>query len=303
MSKSGRALFNGVLRPQITKIRISNTQRAMLHCSGPAWEAAEHVGHGAITTRDTGKEKFGKSGESRKPPRTVPRESEPAEFWWRRGETPHAAADGNSLDEAKSDKQPWGSAEADGKSLHDGFKEMQLSVGDFNKDVPHGGATQSCVPSNEPVQMYEVEVMTGPPSVAIWKRFERKIGHTGTAGVEGAAGAEAPSLLPNADQAVIDAAKIKSYALNPGHPVGRNKARVFDSALGFNQSNADEFINQVQQGVLNNPATLGKLDNYGQRYTVIIPMTGPNGSTVPVLTGWIFDPGSTIPRLTTTYVK
>ena len=130
------------------------------------------------------------------------------------------------------------------------------------------------------------------------------VGNIGTAGVEGAAGAQVSSLLPSAAQAVIDAAKIKSYALNPDHPVGGNKARVFDSALGFNQSNADEFISQVQQGVMNNTATLGKLDNYGQRYTVIIPMTGPNGNTVPVLTGWILDPGSTIPRLTTTtYVK
>nr|WP_249025297.1 DUF6883 domain-containing protein [Neisseria canis] len=110
------------------------------------------------------------------------------------------------------------------------------------------------------------------------------------------------STLPNADKAVIDPKKIKGYALNTEHPVGGNKAKVFQSALGFNQSNADELIEKIQQGVCENPATLGKCDEHGQRYTVDIPMTGPNGKTATVRTGWIIDSGKSIPRLTTTYV-
>jgi hypothetical protein len=48
---------------------------------------------------------------------------------------------------------------------------------------------------------------------------------------------------------------------------------------------------------------LGRLDQFGQRYTVIVDITGPNGRTVPVETGWIVDPGSSVPRLVTLFVK
>ena len=73
------------------------------------------------------------------------------------------------------------------------------------------------------------------------------------------------------------------------------KAKVFQSALGFNQSNVDELIKKNQQGVCENPAAPGKCDEHGQRYTVDIPMTGPIGQTATVRTGWIIDSGQSIP--------
>ncbi|MBL0319197.1 MAG: hemagglutinin repeat-containing protein [Alphaproteobacteria bacterium] len=113
----------------------------------------------------------------------------------------------------------------------------------------------------------------------------------------------AKDVLVNADNAVIDKNKITGYALNPEHPVGGNKATVFESALGYNQSNADNLILQVKEGVKNYPATLGNADEFGQRFTVDMPITGPNGKTATVRTGWIYDTGSNIPRLTTIFVK
>lgn len=109
--------------------------------------------------------------------------------------------------------------------------------------------------------------------------------------------------IQNAENAQIDPRKITGYVLDPEHPVGGNKARVFESALGFNQSNADGLISQIQDGVTKYPATPGKADQFGQRFTVDIPVTGPNGNTVQVRTGWIYDPGSSTPRLTTMFVK
>ena len=109
--------------------------------------------------------------------------------------------------------------------------------------------------------------------------------------------------LPNGDRAIIEPEKMTGYALNPAHPIGGNKAVVFDSALGYNLSNSEALIAQVQKSVTKYPATLGKADQFGQRYTVDMPIAGPNGNIVPVRTGWIFDPGSTIPRLITIYVK
>lgn len=108
--------------------------------------------------------------------------------------------------------------------------------------------------------------------------------------------------LLGADHAQIDPNKVTGYALNPDHPVGGNKARVFDSALGFNQDNADDLMSQIQRGVTENEPVPGVVNEYGERFTVDIPVTGPKGSGV-VRTGWIYDPGSTTPRMTTLFVK
>jgi nicotinamidase-related amidase len=108
--------------------------------------------------------------------------------------------------------------------------------------------------------------------------------------------------LPGADRAIIDRRKVTDYALNPEHPVGGNKAKVFESALGFKKDNADDLIAQLKSGVKNNPAIEGKLDQFGQRYTMDIPVSGPTGSGV-VRTGWIYKVGSYVPELTTLFVK
>jgi hypothetical protein len=46
-----------------------------------------------------------------------------------------------------------------------------------------------------------------------------------------------PNALPNYRNAVIPREKLEGYVLNPMHPVGKNKAIVFKSALGFYKSN------------------------------------------------------------------
>jgi len=45
--------------------------------------------------------------------------------------------------------------------------------------------------------------------------------------------------LPNAANAHIDLDKLSRYALDPDHPVGRNKARVFRNALAIEQRDAE----------------------------------------------------------------
>ena len=54
--------------------------------------------------------------------------------------------------------------------------------------------------------------------------------------------------LIGANRAEIDPRKFTEYVLNPNHAVGGNKARVFESAFGFNQSNADDLIAQLRRG-------------------------------------------------------
>ena len=105
-----------------------------------------------------------------------------------------------------------------------------------------------------------------------------------------------------ADKAVINPNKLTGYALNPNHPVGGHKARVFESALWFNKSNADDLMVQLQQGVKTNIPIPGKVDQYSERFTVEIPVVGPKGEGV-VTSGWIYKPSSNVPELTTISVK
>jgi hypothetical protein len=44
--------------------------------------------------------------------------------------------------------------------------------------------------------------------------------------------------LPNPEQAHVELSKLTEYVLNPSHPRGRNKARVFASALKIGRAEA-----------------------------------------------------------------
>ena len=108
--------------------------------------------------------------------------------------------------------------------------------------------------------------------------------------------------LPNYQNATIDPNKIYGYALNPNHPVGGHKARVFESALGFNQSNGSQLISEVKAKLPITQAMHKGSNKHGNLFQVDMNITGLNGNTVIVRTGWIIDFGSITPRLTTIYI-
>jgi hypothetical protein len=109
--------------------------------------------------------------------------------------------------------------------------------------------------------------------------------------------------LPNAENAVIDPKKIYDYVLNPEIRDGGPKAELLSKALGFDRSNGDELIAQIRQGVVNNPAVERQTDLYGTRFAVDMPITSSNRNTEIVRTGWIIDPDSSTPRLTSAYIR
>ena len=109
------------------------------------------------------------------------------------------------------------------------------------------------------------------------------------------------NILPNADRVIIPKEKFTEYALNKEHPKGKDKALVFESALGFVKDNADELIQVIREKVSLFEAIEAQPDKYGDRYKVYIDVKGPNGNTATVLTAWIVSKGET--RLTSAYVK
>jgi hypothetical protein len=57
------------------------------------------------------------------------------------------------------------------------------------------------------------------------------------------------SLLPNWKLAVIPDGKLELYCLNPFHPKGKDKARVFKSVLGLTVKDAFKLENLILTGI------------------------------------------------------
>lgn len=107
--------------------------------------------------------------------------------------------------------------------------------------------------------------------------------------------------LPNVDKAYIDMRKITEYVLNPDDPRGRDKARVFKSALNITKENADVLKTAILREVIGSEAVKGEQDFYGQRYTVDCRIKTDAGEAF-IRTGWIVKRNEDFPRLTTCYV-
>jgi len=109
--------------------------------------------------------------------------------------------------------------------------------------------------------------------------------------------------IPNGDRAVVDADKLRTYCLNPGHLRGRHKARVFASRLGLSAEDADRVRDALLQAARTSAAaTLGDRDRFGQRYVLDLSVAGPRGVGT-VRSHWIVRTGDDVPRLTTCYVR
>jgi hypothetical protein len=109
--------------------------------------------------------------------------------------------------------------------------------------------------------------------------------------------------LPNAESAIIPTEKLVNYALDPGHARGGHKATVFRQVLGYDQSNAAELSHQIRARLPHHEAVWRGADQYGQRFCVDMPITGPSGRTAIVRTNWIIRDGDDRPRLVSTYIR
>lgn len=107
--------------------------------------------------------------------------------------------------------------------------------------------------------------------------------------------------LPNANKAIIDLQKLEGYCLNPEHPRGKHKARVFQSTLALTSADAEFLRDQLLLAATEGTATLTASDKYGVRYMVDYSVNSPDGvATVRSL--WIIRDGEEYPRLTTCFV-
>jgi len=108
------------------------------------------------------------------------------------------------------------------------------------------------------------------------------------------------SILPYAENAVVDIRKLRDYCLNPEHDDGKHKAHLFLLSLGMNASHAEELRQILLEIVKTSEIKLGRQDAFGQRYTLDFSLKWQNRSAT-LRSGWIIEHGSTVPRLTTCY--
>jgi len=109
------------------------------------------------------------------------------------------------------------------------------------------------------------------------------------------------SLLPNAENAVIRLEKLRDYSLDREHPTGKHKARVFESAMGMTEDDAERLRGLVAQAILVTDTISSGRNEHGDRFTVDFSALGLNRQVV-IRSAWIIDHGKDIPRLTSCYI-
>ncbi len=105
-----------------------------------------------------------------------------------------------------------------------------------------------------------------------------------------------------ADQVVIDPRKITHYALNPNHEEGKHKARVFESALGYNLTNYQPLLNQIVSLALDAEVEFNRLNEYGQFFQANFTIEGIAGQRVPLFISWRIPPDTREAHLVTLFI-
>jgi len=107
--------------------------------------------------------------------------------------------------------------------------------------------------------------------------------------------------LPNANQAFVDIAKLRDYALDPVHPEGKHKACVFAAALGLTRNDANWLREQLLAVAHTRDGQLGRKTNHGQRYVLDFNLVH-GGKSARMRSVWNVRLAEDFPRLVTCYV-
>jgi hypothetical protein len=107
--------------------------------------------------------------------------------------------------------------------------------------------------------------------------------------------------LPNGDRAIVDIRKLTDYCLNPSHPRGRHKARVFRQAAGLQQGDAAWLRDTLLEAAPTGEAVAVATDAWGTHWRLDVTIRRHRKSAV-VRTIWIVRTGEDLPRLVTCWV-
>jgi hypothetical protein len=106
-------------------------------------------------------------------------------------------------------------------------------------------------------------------------------------------------LIPNADRAVIEPAKLHDYLLSRTHPIGRFKA-VFFQALGYSSENWRRLDADLRSQHLSKDAD-DEATPYGRKFVIRATLVGPSGASVVLVSVWVVRAGEDFARFVTAY--
>jgi hypothetical protein len=112
------------------------------------------------------------------------------------------------------------------------------------------------------------------------------------------------ALLRNFGQARIPIEKLENYALNPDHPVGRNKAKMFRDFLGIERRHAGALAELIRSTLPRSHATQRETNDFGEVWTSYHEIVGLNGMSAIVTVAWMFKKDSNqSPELISCYIE
>ena len=204
---------------------------------------------------------------------------------------------GHAIDQRLSGKNALASGTYYGDFLRDvaGFKSsMSKGVSDYIREHVSRYADVS------PIECFaecfnEYVCSSKPREMASWygKRIDQFFGKTAqtveNTGISG---------IIEKGKIAIPVKKLTGYALDPKK--APDKAKAFKLALGYDQSNADELLQNIVDHVDESKFVEKGNVGYGMLYQSVMRLSGPNGKQANVLTAWIDENGKK--RLTSVYV-
>ncbi|MGJ3246959.1 MAG: DUF6883 domain-containing protein [Elainellaceae cyanobacterium] len=107
--------------------------------------------------------------------------------------------------------------------------------------------------------------------------------------------------LPNGEYAVISTEKLIGYCLNPNHPSGKHKAKVFASALGITAQNADDLRELIVKAAIEGDVIQQDYTEFGQLYKVDWAI--PNQGSIILRTIWEITVERPHPRLVSAFIR
>ena len=107
-------------------------------------------------------------------------------------------------------------------------------------------------------------------------------------------------MLPNAQLAIVERAKITEYLLNAEHRYGASKARFF-TAFGFDPAVWETLAQALSEHGQRHEVSRTRETLFGPRYEVDGELNAPDGRTPRIRTVWQLDHGEVAPRLSTAY--
>lgn len=108
--------------------------------------------------------------------------------------------------------------------------------------------------------------------------------------------------LPEGEQAIIARDKLRDYLLSPVHPYGKDKARVFASALGLRRNDAAVLEAALPRAAVEEEAALQKGTEHGPIYVIRFKMDH-GGRSAMIRSVWIIPNGHSRPEFVTAIVE